>query len=61
MVLIECFPQQLVILEDESLNLSQVVCADTPVPRKANSRFEPKLALSIWSSDVDVRWLLSLI
>jgi len=49
------------MFKNQLLNPSQVVRSHSPVAGQANGRHQPKLALTIGSPNVNVRWFLSLI
>jgi hypothetical protein len=61
MVLIECPSQNVMMFKNQLFNASQVVGPHSPVASQADSRRQPKLALTLGSPNVNVRWLLSLI
>jgi hypothetical protein len=60
MMLMILLQQEIEMLEDEPLHLSDDVWLDAPVPRQADG-IEPELALAVGGADVDVRRFRTLI
>jgi hypothetical protein len=60
MVLMILLQQEIEMLEDEALHLSDDVWLDAPVPRQADG-IEPEFALAVGGADVDMRRLGALV
>jgi hypothetical protein len=61
MVFIECPSQNVMMFKNQLLDAPQVLRPHAPVAGQTDGWLQPELTLSIGSSDMNVRWFVSLI
>ena len=61
MAVIICFSELLLVFENQTFDLAQVVRSDASVAGKKNRRFQPEFAVSFRCSDMDMRGLIALV
>ena len=61
MAVIIGFSKCLLIFKNEAFDLTKIMRPHTSVTSQKNGGFQPEFAFSIWSADMDVRWLVTFI
>ncbi len=61
MAVIICFSELLLVFENQTFDLTQVVRSDASVACQKNGRFQPEFAVSVRCPDMDMRGLIALV